>query len=94
MAAPWRVKVDEEVVDGAQRRLEVAVVQVYHLPVARELLARGGGGGKGGEQQQGEEEEKRTRRRSRRHRRACGRFDLPPRREQKGVVLEPTELTT
>lgn len=44
VTAPRSVEVDEEEVDGTQRDLEVALVQVDHPPVARELLARGGGG--------------------------------------------------
>jgi len=43
VAAPWGVEVDEEEVDGAQRRLEVALVEVDHPPVAWEILARGDG---------------------------------------------------
>lgn len=56
MTAPWGVEVDEEEVHGAQRRLEIALVQVDHPPVARELLARGDGGQR--EQQEEEEERK------------------------------------
>lgn len=67
MAAPRRVEVDEEEIDGAEGRLEVGVVQVYHLPVARKLL-RGGGSGEGREQE--EEQQRKRRRRSLRHRRA------------------------
>lgn len=55
MTAPWGVEVDEEEVDGAQRRLEVALVQVDHPPVARELLARGGGGASCQREQEEEE---------------------------------------
>lgn len=37
MAAPWRVEVDEEEAGGANRRVEVAVVQLQHPPVPGDL---------------------------------------------------------
>ena len=93
MAAPWRVEVDEEEIDGAEGRLEVAVVQVYHLPVARKLLG-GGGSGEGREQEREEEEEERKRRR--RRRRSHGRarpIRSSAASEREGVVLVPKELS-
>lgn len=76
VAAPGRVEIDEEEVDGAQRRLKVALVQLYHPPVARELLP--GSSHRDDERREEEEDEVEERKRPQ--------WGKGPRRHRGGVV--------